>query len=79
MALNALAFCWAYHIGIHQDKQKPLKRKPKSNGRPQSSLFGLGLDLLIEGFRSVFYANDTAVFRPLVSFLAPNPLKIGWG
>ncbi|MFW2177350.1 MULTISPECIES: IS4 family transposase [unclassified Moraxella] len=79
VAVNALAFCWAYHIGVHKDKDKPLKRKIKSNGRPQASLFGLGLDLLIEGLRLVFYTNDTAVFRQLVSFLTPKPLKVAWG
>lgn len=79
VAVNALAFCWAYHIGIHQDKQRPLKRKPKSNGRPQASLFALGLDLLIEGLRLVFFNNDKAVFRQLVSFLTPKPMKIDWG
>ena len=46
----------------------PLKRKPKSNGRPQASLFALGLDLLIEGLRLVLLNNDKAVFRQLVSF-----------
>ena len=78
VAVNALAFCWAYHVGIHHDKQRPLKRKPKSNGRPQASLFALGLDLLIEGLRLVLLNNDKAVFRQLVSFLTPKPMKIGW-
>ena len=50
----------------------PLKRKPKSNGRPQASLFALGLDLLIEGLRLVLLNNDKAVFRQLVSFLTPK-------
>ncbi|STZ01685.1 Transposase [Moraxella atlantae] len=79
VAVNALAFCWAYHVGIYHDKQRPLKRKLKSNGRPQASLFALGLDLLIEGFRLVLLNNDKAVFRQLVSFLTPKPVKIGWG
>ena len=50
----------------------PLKRKPKSNGRPQASLFALGLDLLIEGLRLVLLNNDKAVFRQLVSFFNPQ-------
>ena len=79
VAVNALAFCWAYHVGIHHDKQRPLKRKPKSNGRPQASLFALGLDVLIEGLHLVFFNNDKTVFRQLVSFLTPKPMKIGWG
>ncbi len=79
VAVNALAFCWAYHVGIYHDKDKPLKRKLKSNGRPQASLFALGLDLLIEGLRLVLLNNDKAVFRQLVSFLTPKPVKIGWG
>lgn len=79
VAVNALAFCWAYHIGIHKEKDKPLKRKLKSNRRPQASLFALGLDLLIEGLRLVFFNNDGTVFRQLVSFLTPTPLKLSWG
>ncbi|EGK08653.1 hypothetical protein HMPREF9373_2316, partial [Psychrobacter sp. 1501(2011)] len=39
----------------------------------------LGLDLLIEGLRLVFFNNDKTVFRQLVSFLTPKPMKIGWG
>ena len=69
VAVNALAFFWVYHIGVHKDKDKPLKRKLKSNSRPQASFFVLGLDLLIEGLRLVFFNNDTSVFRQLVSFL----------
>jgi len=79
VAVNALAFCWAYHVGIYKDKDKPLKRKLKSNARPQASLFALGLDVLIEGLRLVFFNNDKTVFRQLVSFLTPKPMKIGWG
>lgn len=78
VAVNAIAFCWAYHIGVHKDKNKPLARKIKSNGRPQSSLFALGLDLLIEGFRLVFLANNRSVLHELVSFLTSKPLKFGW-
>ncbi|MGY8858440.1 MAG: hypothetical protein ACKVLO_13825, partial [Pseudomonadales bacterium] len=70
---------WAYHVGIYKDKDKPLKRKLKSNARPQASLFALGLDVLIEGLRLVFFNNDKTVFRQLVSFLTPKPMKIGWG
>lgn len=69
VAVNALAFFWVYHIGVHKDKDKPLKCKLKSNSRPQASFFVLGLDLLIEGLRLVFFNNDTSVFRQLVSFL----------
>ena len=74
-----VALCWAYHVGIYKDKDKPLKRKLKSNARPQASLFALGLDVLIEGLRLVFFNNDKTVFRQLVSFLTPKPMKIGWG
>ncbi|WP_201530371.1 hypothetical protein [Psychrobacter sanguinis] len=79
VAVNALAFCWAYHVGIYKDKDRPLKRKLKSNARPQASLFALGLVLLIEGLRLVFFNNDKTVFRQLVSFLTPKPMKIRWG
>lgn len=79
VAVNALAFCWAYHVGIYKDKDKPLKRKLKSNARPQASLFALGLDVLIEGLRLVFFNNDKTVFRQLVSFLTPKPMEIRWG
>ena len=34
LAVNALAFCWAYHVGIYKEKDKPLKCKLKSNSRP---------------------------------------------
>lgn len=61
---------------MYKDKDKPLARKIKSNGRPQSSLFALGLDVLIEGFRLVFLANNRSVLCRLVSFLTPKPLKI---
>jgi len=27
----------------------------------------------------VFFNNDKTVFRQLVSFLTPKPMKIGWG
>jgi hypothetical protein len=33
---------------------------------------------LIEGLRLVLLNNDKAVFRQLVSFLTPKPMKIGW-
>ena len=69
VAVNALDFFWAYHIGVHKDKDKPLKRKLKSNSRPQASLFILGLDLLVEGLRLVFFNHDTSVFRQLTSCL----------
>ena len=63
------------------DSSKPVSdktRKVQSNGSPQSSLSALGLDLLIEGLRLALVNNDKVVFRQLVSFLTPKPIKIGW-
>lgn len=81
VALNALAFCWAYRVGIKEASKckQHYKRKRKANGRPQSSLFTLGLDFLIDGFRSVFLYGNRSIFRQLVSSLTPKPLKVDGG
>ena len=43
VAVNALAFCWAYHVGIHHDKQRPLKRKPKVKRSPSGQFICIRL------------------------------------
>lgn len=72
----ALAFCWAYHVGIKAVKQNPKKQKRKKHGRPQQSLFAIGLDILIDGFRVCFYQGDNHVFRVLLSYLTPKPCRL---
>lgn len=72
VAVNALAFCWAYLTGLAviDDKPSHYKRCFKSNGRPQSSVFALGLDFLIDGFRRFIMCGDFAFFNRLVDFLS---------
>ena len=72
VAVNALAFCWAYLTGLAviDDKPSHYKRCLKSNGRPQSSVFALGLDFLIDGFRRFIMCGDFAFFNRLVDFLS---------
>ena len=46
------------------------KRCLKSNGRPQSSVFALGLDFLIDGFRRFIMCGDFAFFNRLVDLFS---------
>ena len=69
----ALAFCWSYRIGIKTVQQHPKRRKLKKHGRPQQSLFAIGLDVLIDGLREYFFAGNRRVFEVLISYLSPSP------
>ncbi|WLW67511.1 hypothetical protein [Psychrobacter sp. van23A] len=61
VAVCALAFCWSYRIGIKTVQQHPKRRKLKKHGRPQQSLFAIGLDVLIDGLREYFFAGNRRV------------------
>ena len=69
----ALAVCWSYRIGIKTVQQHPKRRKLKKHGRPQQSLFAIGLDILIDGLREYFFAGNRRVFEVLISYLSPSP------
>lgn len=73
VAVCALAFCWSYRIGINTVQQHPKRRKLKKHGRPQQSLFAIGLDVLIDGLREYFFAGNRRVFEVLISYLSPSP------
>lgn len=72
VAIIALAFCWAYQAGLVKLSEKPnhYKRRPKTNGRPQASIFAIGLDWLIDGFRRFIISRDYAIFNQLLRFLS---------
>ncbi len=63
----------AYGCGIKAVQQHPKRRKLKKQGRPQQSLFAIGLDILIDGLRAYFFAGNRRVFEILVSYLSPRP------
>ena len=71
VAVNALAFCWAYLAGLIKVSQQPnhYKRRNKSNGRPQSSIFAIGLDWLIDEFRWFILQRDSTAFKRVVGLL----------
>lgn len=71
VAITALAFCWAYTVGLVKAYEQPnhYKLRPKANGRPQSSLFAFGLDWLIDSFRKFIMNNDHEIFKEMLSFL----------
>ncbi|MFD1132378.1 hypothetical protein ACFQ3G_03250, partial [Psychrobacter sanguinis] len=73
VAVCALAFCWSYRIGIKTVQHHPKRRKLKKHGRPQQSLFAIGLDVLIDGLREYFFAGNRRVFEVLISYLSPSP------
>ena len=54
-------------------QQYPKRRKLKKHGRPQQSLFAIGLDVLIDGLREYFFAGNRRVFEVLISYLSPSP------
>ena len=76
VAITAFAFCWAYQAGLVKLSEKPnhYKRRPKTNGRPQASIFAIGLDCLIDGFRRFIINRDYAIFNQLLRFLSGKHL-----
>ena len=74
VAITALAFCWAYQAGLAILSENPnhYKRRPKANGRPQASIFAIGLDWLIDSFRKFMMSNDYAIFRQLLRCLTTD-------
>ena len=71
VAITALAFCWAYQAGLTIVSETPnhYKRRPKANGRPQASIFAIGLDWLIDGFKRFIMNRDYTIFRQMLRFL----------
>lgn len=76
VAVCVLAFCWAYHVGVVTDSRCAKKRVLKNHGRPQQSLFALGLDVLIDGLRRFVVRREVSIFAVLVSYLTPKPLRL---
>lgn len=72
VAITALAFCWAYQAGLVVLSKTPnhYKRRPKANGRPQASIFAIGLDWLIDGFRRFILSNDCDIFKEMLRCLS---------
>lgn len=62
VAIHAIAFCWAYYIGIWQHNRVPIKIKP--HGRFEKSIFRLGLDLLQKALQEAFiFKKNTKILR----------------
>ena len=62
--------------GLVKLSEKPnhYKRRPKANGRPQASIFAIGLDCLIDGFRRFIINRDYGIFNQLLRFLSGKHL-----
>lgn len=83
VAVCAIAFCWAYKLGIFRQGIKSVA--VKNHGRLTNSLFRVGFDLLANGFKKCLarvYKNNCKPcdvwdnFSRLVSFLSPKPLPL---
>jgi len=69
----AIAFCWAYKIGIEREKEQPIKIK--KHGRKSYSLFRYGYEVL----RNAIVNNVKMLKKLLRVFLTTTPLKsINW-
>ena len=73
LAVHAIAFCWAYHIGIWQHAKTPIKIK--SHGRLEKSIFRLGLDLLQEALKETFVFNRHSKISKYINMLADYFLR----
>lgn len=78
VAVCALAFCWAYRMGIEQEKNQPYQRNIKKHGRPQQNLFSLGLDAVVTGMKIAMYRRANRIMHCLASYLTPQPIPIWW-
>jgi len=69
LALLALAFTWAYVIGLWQASVKELKLK--KHGYPPKSIFHRGLNIL-RRLVTNFERFDVAVWRKVINLLSCN-------
>lgn len=75
IALLAVAFVWAHHMGEFQARQKPIPlKKLRKQRRPQNSFFRLGLDCLRDLLTS-FNINDRN-FKKYLRCLVPDQLYL---
>jgi hypothetical protein len=66
LAIVALAFVWAYKVGIYRDKEiKSIKIK--KHGRPEKSLFAYGLEWLAQVLINQFKKEYKKVISPFLS------------